>query len=282
MLDGRPVDRLPLMPITMMFAAAQIGAKYGTYAMDHRVMAEAQIRTAEAFDFDHVSGITETREALDCGAKVRYFEDQPYAIDEQHARLRDKSDLLRMQSPDPLQPGHMQDRILGLARMKQRVGQEKLVEGWVEGPCGAASDLRGINTLMLDLHDDPGFVRDLFEFVVDLAIRFGRAQAEAGAELIGVGDPAASLVGPAIYHEFILPFEKKLSKVCTRRGRASACTFAATRGGSCPTSPSSVAISSTWIRRSRWRWHGRSSDQHPCCSAISIRCATCGMVRPRM
>jgi MtaA/CmuA family methyltransferase len=210
MLDGRPVDRLPLMPITMMFAAAQIGAKYGTYAMDHRVMAEAQIRTAEAFDFDHVSGITETREALDCGAKVRYFEDQPYAIDEQHARLRDKSDLLRMQSPDPLQPGHMQDRILGLARMKQRVGQEKLVEGWVEGPCGAASDLRGINTLMLDLHDDPGFVRDLFEFVVDLAIRFGRAQAEAGAELIGVGDPAASLVGPAIYHEFILPFEKKL------------------------------------------------------------------------
>src|SRR3954453_19366753 len=138
MLDGRPVDRLPLMPITMMFAAAQIGAKYGTYAMDHRVMAEDQIRTAEAFDFDQVSGITETREALDCGAKVRYFEDQPYAIDERHARLRDKSDLLRMQSPDPLQPGHMQDRIRGLARMKERVGQEKLVEGWVEGPCGAA------------------------------------------------------------------------------------------------------------------------------------------------
>ncbi len=28
LLDGKPVDRPPLMPITMTFAADQIGAKY--------------------------------------------------------------------------------------------------------------------------------------------------------------------------------------------------------------------------------------------------------------
>jgi len=55
------------MPITMMFAARHIGEKYGRYALDHRVMAEAQLRTAAGFGFDHVSGITETREAQDCG-----------------------------------------------------------------------------------------------------------------------------------------------------------------------------------------------------------------------
>ena len=54
-LDGSPVDSLPLMPITMMFAADQIGVPYGKYATDHRVLAEAQIRTAEKFDFDYVS-----------------------------------------------------------------------------------------------------------------------------------------------------------------------------------------------------------------------------------
>ena len=41
-LQGKPVDRLPLMPITMMFAADQSGAKYGKYATDYRVMVEAQ------------------------------------------------------------------------------------------------------------------------------------------------------------------------------------------------------------------------------------------------
>ena len=55
MIESRPVDCLPLMPITMMFAADQIGVPYGRYATDYRVMVEAQIRTAEKFDFDYVS-----------------------------------------------------------------------------------------------------------------------------------------------------------------------------------------------------------------------------------
>ena len=92
MLEGRPVDRLPLMPITMMFAADRIGVPYGRYAADHRVMAEAQIRTAEEFDFDYVSGISDpAREAADCGAAIHFFDDQPPAIDEAHALLADKA-----------------------------------------------------------------------------------------------------------------------------------------------------------------------------------------------
>jgi len=209
-LEGRPADRLPLMPITMMFAADRISVPYGRYALDHHVMAEAQIRASDEFGFDHVSGITETREAPDCGARIQFFEDQPWAIDESNARLAVKSALSGMRPPDPLEARHMRDRIDGLALMTTQVGNRKIVEGWVEGPCGASSDLRGINTLMLDFHDDPSFVLALFEFVVELAIRFGREQVKAGAGVIGIGDPAASLVGPRIYDEFVWPYEKKL------------------------------------------------------------------------
>jgi uroporphyrinogen decarboxylase len=92
--DGHPVDHLVFMPITMMFAAHHIGKKYGKYALDYRLMAEAQVRTAEAYGFDHVSAISETREAPDCGAKVRFYEDQPYSIDERCTLLADKSTLL--------------------------------------------------------------------------------------------------------------------------------------------------------------------------------------------
>jgi MtaA/CmuA family methyltransferase len=211
LLEGCPVDRPPVMPITMMFAAGRIGAKYGSYALDYRVMVDAQIRTAAEFGFDHVSGITETREAPDCGAAVQYFEDQPYAMDERRARLAEKAALKGMELPDPHGGGHMHDRLRGLALMKQRAGATKVVEGWVEGPCGAAADLRGINTLMLDFYDDPGFVRDLFEFVLEVGLRFGHAQVEAGADLIGIGDPAASLVGPRLYEEFVWQYEKRLA-----------------------------------------------------------------------
>jgi MtaA/CmuA family methyltransferase len=211
LLAGQPTDRLPVMPVTMMLAADQIGRPYGEYARDHRVMADAQLRTAERFGFDHVSVISDpAREAADCGARICFFADQPPAVDEEHALLADPSTLSRLRPPDPLGGGRMHDRVRGVARLRERGGGRFLVEGWIEGPCAEGADLRGINTLMLDFFDRPGFVRELFAFVVELELAFARAQVEAGADLIGLGDAAASLVGPALYEEFVWPGEKRL------------------------------------------------------------------------
>jgi MtaA/CmuA family methyltransferase len=211
MMDGKPVDRVPLMPITMMFACDRVGAKYRQYVTDYRVMAEGQLRTAEMFDLDQVSGISDpTREATDLGANVQFFDDQPPAMDESHALLADKSVLAGLKIPDPLGGGRMHDRVKSVAMMKEKVAGEKIVEGWIEGPCGQSANLRGINTLMLDFYDDPKFVNDLLAFVVELELAFAKAQYDAGAELMGVGDPAASLVGRAIFEEFVMPYQLKL------------------------------------------------------------------------
>jgi MtaA/CmuA family methyltransferase len=217
MLEGRPVDRLPNMAITMMFAADQIGAPYRAYATDCRVLAEAQLRTAEAFGIDHVSVISDPAvEAADCGARVRFYPDQPPAIDEADALLADKAALARLTADraSPLgggQPGpRMANRIEGVRLLRAAAGQERLVEGWVEGPCAEAADLRGINNLMLDFLDDPPFVSGLFDAIVEMELAFAAQQARAGADLIGVGDAAASLVGPRLYEEFVWPREKRL------------------------------------------------------------------------
>ena len=210
-LAGQPVDRLPLMPITMMFAADLIGAKYRDYCTDYRVLAEGQIRVAQQFGFDYVNTMSDpAREAADCGAAVEFFEHTPVALHEDRALLADKSVLARLQVPDPLGGGRMHNGVKAVARLKERVGHDRIVEGWIEGPIAEAADLRGINTIMLDFYDDPAFVRDLFDFVVEMELRFARAQVEAGADLIGVGDAAASLIGPAFYEEFVWPYEKKL------------------------------------------------------------------------
>jgi len=211
MMDHCPVDRIPLMPITMMFAADQTGVKYGDYVRDYRLLIEAQICTAERFDLDQVSCISDpTREAADLGAAIRYFDDQPPAFDESEALLKDKTKLLELKIPDPLSGGRMLDRVKAAASLQERVRGERIVEGWIEGPCAQAANLRGINRLMLDFGDDPEFVRDLLAFIVELELCFAKAQAEAGVELMGVGDSAASLVGPAIFSEFIVPAQQKL------------------------------------------------------------------------
>ena len=211
MLEGRAVDSLPVMPITMMFAADQIGAKYFDYATDYRVQAEAQVRVAERFDIDHVSVISDPGcEASALGATLKFFPDQPPAVDEENALLKDRTKLAGLAIPDPTQSERMRNRAKAVRLMKERVGNDKVVEGWIEGPCAEAADLRGINNLMLDFYDDPAFMRELFEFVVEMGLRFARFQIESGADLMGVGDAAASLVGPKLYAEFVWPFEQKL------------------------------------------------------------------------
>ena len=211
LIEGRQPDCLPFMPITMMFAADFAGVPYGRYAADCRVLADAQVLVAEAFDFDFVSTISDpAREAADCGAAIVYFENQPPAIDETRARLADKTRLGSLKVPDPLGGGRMHDRVNAIVFLKERAGSEKLVEGWIEGPIAEAADLRGINTLMMDLYEDPDFIRDLFEFVLEMELQFAKAQIQAGADILGMGDAAASLVGPDIYAQYVWPYEKRL------------------------------------------------------------------------
>jgi len=209
-LRGEATDRLPLMPITMMYAGDLAGIRYGAYVRDHTLLGAAQLRVAERFGFDYVSVISDpAREAADLGAAVEWFDDQPPAIIESRALLEDKAKLDGLALPSP-EAGRMRDRVAGVRWLRDRIGSDLLLEGWVEGPCAMAADLRGMNTLMLDFGDDPPFVEALFDYAVRMEIEFARAQVEAGARLIGVGDAAASLVGPRIYKTFVLPLEQRL------------------------------------------------------------------------
>jgi len=211
MLEGRAVDCLPAMPITMMFAADQVGAKYYDYATNSRVQAEGQIRVAEKFDVDHVSVISDPCcEAADLGAAIKFFPDQPPAIDEENALLKDKALLAKLRLPDPLGGGRMPNRIEAIRLLKDRAGKDRVVEGWIEGPCAESADLRGLNRLMLDFYDDPDFVRELMDFVVQVELGFAKAQIEVGVDIMGIGDAASSLVGPRFYNDFVFANQKNM------------------------------------------------------------------------
>ena len=65
----------------------------------------------------------------------------------------------------------MSNRLRAVEGLAAATGSDRLVEGWVEGPCAEAADLRGIIHLMLDFYDDPAFVRELVDFTVELGDR---------------------------------------------------------------------------------------------------------------
>ena len=210
LLKDEPVDRLPVQPICMTFAARVAGVRYYDYVTDYRVLVDAQIQTYDTFGFDVVTLCSDPcREAVDCGATVRWFDDAPPAYDPNLSLLKHKTQLRTLKEPDPLGGGRMHDRVKGAALLREKIGGEVPILGWVEGPMAEAVDLRSFN-VMLDMMDDPPFVVDLLEFITAMEISFARAQVEAGADMIGIGDAAASLVGPEVYHKYVLPYQKKL------------------------------------------------------------------------
>lgn len=211
-LDRQAVDARPALPITMMWAADQVGARYFDYATRAEVQAAAQVKVARHFGADVVSVVSDpATEAADCGAEVFFPPDAPPAIDEARALLADPARLATLRRPDPHRPGsRMDNRVAAVRQLKREIGDTHAVEGWIEGPCAESADLRGINTLMLDFLDDPPFVHALVAFVVEMELAYAAAQVEAGADLIGIGDAAASLISRSLYDEFIAPAEKRL------------------------------------------------------------------------
>ena len=211
-LNHQDVDTRPALPITMMWAAELTGVRYLDYATKANVMAAAQIAVAPRLGAHNASVISDpATEAADCGAEIFYPPDAPPAIDEGRALLADASRLAPLPRPDPHRPGsRMANRVAAVRILKRDIGATHAIEGWVEGPCAESADLRGINTLMMDFYDDPDFVRHLVDFVIAMELPYAAAQIEAGADIIGVGDAAASLVSRDLYDEFIWPGEKRL------------------------------------------------------------------------
>lgn len=215
--EGRPVDRLPAHPIFMGYAARLIGVSYTQFVLDYRTLVEANLAVCERYGFDGVNCISDAwREAADLGTELEFWEDAP-PTPKAHI-LADKSRLAKLKLPDPLGGGRMHDRVKAADLFRQRVGGEQPIGGWIEGPMAEAVDLRGMNELMLDLVDDPAFVADLMDFVAEMEISFARAQVEAGVDIMGMGDAAASLISEAMYRQFVLPRARRIVRAIHEMG----------------------------------------------------------------
>ena len=208
-LKKEPVDRIPNLNILMQFAARYINIPYGKYATDYRYLVEGNLKCCNDFGIDMVSAISDPfRETSGLGGNVVILEDDiPQCTD---YFIKEHSDLKKLIPVAPSSSERMNDRLKAVSLYRQECKGEFPILGWIEGAFAEACDLRGLYHIMIDLRKAPEFVKELVEISLEQGILFARAQIKEGADFIGIGDAAASLVSPKIYRELILPAEKKL------------------------------------------------------------------------
>ena len=209
-IEGRPVDRVPVFPLLMSFAASCLGITYREFASSGHALAEAQLRTRELFAIDAITACSDAfRVSADLGGDIVFPENTPPYL--ARPLVRGEADLGRLTPPDVSRPGsRMADRALATREMVRAAGSDCLVLGWVDMPFAEACSLCGVSEFLTMLHDQPALAHRILNFLTGIVVDFGRLQLEAGAPMIGAGDAAASLVSPAMYREFALPYEQRV------------------------------------------------------------------------
>ena len=208
-LEGKTVDRIPNFCIIMTFAAKQCGIPYDKFISDYHLLVDGYINCCEKFGIDLLCAISDPmREAEGFGAKIIMPEDGiPYAIE---PLIKEFVDISKLKVHKPESCRRMNDRIEAIRLFREKSNGYYPIAGWIEGAFAEACDLRGINNLMIDIIDEPDAVKELLEICIQQGIEFAKSQIKEGAHIIGIGDAAASLLGPSLYEKFALPYEKRL------------------------------------------------------------------------
>ena len=100
-----------------------------------------------------------------------------------------------------------------IGHLRRQFGEEYAVLGKVFGPWTLAYHLFGAEEFLIRIVDAPDEVRRILERLKEIAVLFGQAQIDAGADALLLGDHcSADLCSPATYRDFLQPVHRELAQ----------------------------------------------------------------------
>lgn len=211
-LAGDDVPRFPAGPLAVHYCARLAGVTVRRYTSDARVLADSVIRYRERFRPDAVWVSADTWvNAQAMGARVGAASDDLPWSGLGPPLVRTARDIDRIPPPDTSVQGRYPLMLEALGRVCEAAGKEVLVIGCFDQyPFSLAASLLGVSEIMLAVVDDRALVLALMERCLEYALAYGRAMSRTGAHLLSGGDSTAGLLGPRLYREIALPFERRL------------------------------------------------------------------------
>jgi uroporphyrinogen decarboxylase len=198
-------------PIFGAYQASLSGTSVKQNMTDGRIMFESIEKFVTTYKPDLVMCTMAelTAEAEACGSKIKMPEDAlPYVVE--HLPIKTIEDIKKLRIPDPSTDGRLPVFIEATALFKKRFALPQFAIA--TGPFTLASELIGTDIIARKVFKDPPLVHALMQFSLKVLQRYSHALFEAGADLIGLGDPSCSLVSAKAFAEFILPYHQQYVK----------------------------------------------------------------------
>jgi uroporphyrinogen decarboxylase len=207
--NGDKQEGVLFFPIVMHFAARLADKKYSNFAQDYREMVDANLICVEKAGMDYVTVMCDAyRETSAFGGVVSYPEDAIPRCSIQE--INSVEELTLLKTPDIHTSERIRNCLDSIRLYKQRLGEQVPIVGWVEGPLAEACDIIGMEQMMLQTCMNPGFAEALMRRCLDFAKIFAKAQIDAGADVIGIGEAVCSQISEDQYAEMIFSLDKEL------------------------------------------------------------------------
>ena len=232
----RATDRVPVIAQVFGHAAVLARVPLGDYVRDGELLARCQIQALEHYGYDAVFALMDVNVETEAMGSVLHYTPNRYPTIQSHV-IESGSRPGALSIPDPHEAGRMPELLKALTLLRREVGDQVLVVGCVLGPMTLAVQLMGLENALFLAVDEPERFSLLLDFSVDVAVRFGVSQVEAGAHLPIVFDPASTseIIPPAFYREFIVPRVKRMFTAFKEAGAVAA--WLHTAGSSMPIFP---------------------------------------------
>jgi uroporphyrinogen decarboxylase len=213
-IDLRTPDRVPVDLHNFQPAAKATGISMAEVFRSGDLLAEAMLAAWREFGHDMILLENGTAcNAQACGVEVIYRDDAaPAAHIPVITRLEDVDTL---EVPDPYTAFPMCEIIKATRILSREIGDRVWICGRADqGPMDLASQLIGIETLMLEIAtgEKADLVHRLLDYARQVATRYAFALIESGAHSTSIGEPVAGpdVISPRAYRKYAQPQEKRM------------------------------------------------------------------------
>ena len=215
-IHGKPHTRIPVAQHNFTFCIRHSGSTVGKFRRDPVHAARVLADTAYKFGYDCIIIDFDTctlAEAM--GSKLVLPEDEPARVEQYGLTTLEAGRDLCI--PDPHKDGRMPLWLETTRELRRIVGDDKAILARADqGPFGLLFQLRDSQELMMDLIDaDEELIFDCLTTCCEAGTRFAKAQLEAGADIVSIGDSASgeSLISPEMYAHFAQPFQRRYKEL---------------------------------------------------------------------
>ena len=217
-LTGIP-DRVPVFAQVHELAMKESGLNAGEFFLNPKVLVSSILSTVHKYNLDvpFLDYDIYNIEAEAIGQKIIYSRHHPPDIDRTDPLIKSWNDLKKIKKPDFTSDGRFPMVVEMNTLYRESIDQDPTLNFCA--PFSMAANIRGMESLVMDIMTKPAFARELFDRLTDEVIipwilylreKFPNARSICGSDAMA----SLPIVNIPILQEWIIPYVLRLREIC--------------------------------------------------------------------